>query len=220
MNKSIIKIIVLWVFVIGIVVSLISLHNYLKREDEKWREFRRNTFATDLQSLYETATTQFISDSMGTITGEGVAYGRSNNNSCYGKSVNGYYNESGDVELKELDYYNSYPKLDYYIEFNLAGEVIKFFATDGEYQYAYYGDGLKRELLKVCESIRKNPDNLITPMIVTASKKTDEERIEILNQEPVQPVQLVDQDQLQEVILNYINQQVVKKKIKNERRGG
>ena len=42
------------------------------------------------------------------------------------------------------------------------------------------GDGLKRDLLKVCESIRKNPDNLITPMIVTASKKTDEERIEIL----------------------------------------
>ena len=35
------------------------------------------------------------------------------------------------------------------------------------------GDGLKRDLLKVCESIRKNPDNLITPMIVTASKKTD-----------------------------------------------
>ena len=42
------------------------------------------------------------------------------------------------------------------------------------------GDGLERDLLKVCEFIRKNPDNLSTPMIVTATKKKDTERIEIL----------------------------------------
>ncbi len=42
------------------------------------------------------------------------------------------------------------------------------------------GDGIKRDLLKVCEFIRKNPDNLITPMIVTATAKTTQERIAVL----------------------------------------
>ena len=42
------------------------------------------------------------------------------------------------------------------------------------------GDGMKRDLIKVCEFIRKSPDNVSTPIIVTATKKTDAERIEIL----------------------------------------
>ncbi len=42
------------------------------------------------------------------------------------------------------------------------------------------GDGMKKDLLKTCEYIRKNPDNMSTPMIVTATGKTDNERIEIL----------------------------------------
>lgn len=42
------------------------------------------------------------------------------------------------------------------------------------------GDGLKKDLKRLCESIRKNPDNVITPMIVTATDKSPEERIEIL----------------------------------------
>ena len=42
------------------------------------------------------------------------------------------------------------------------------------------GDGLKKDLLKTCDFIRKNPDNYSTPVIVTATGKTDEEKIEIL----------------------------------------
>ena len=42
------------------------------------------------------------------------------------------------------------------------------------------GDNLKKDVLKVCEDIRKNPDNVITPMIVTASSKDVDFRIEVL----------------------------------------
>ena len=43
------------------------------------------------------------------------------------------------------------------------------------------GDDLEKDALKVCEFIRKNPDNAITPVIVTASSKDDEFRIEVLS---------------------------------------
>lgn len=42
------------------------------------------------------------------------------------------------------------------------------------------GDGLKKDVLKICEYIRKNPDNAITPMIVTATDKNKDFRVEIL----------------------------------------
>lgn len=43
-----------------------------------------------------------------------------------------------------------------------------------------HGDGIKKQILKVCEYIRKNPDNAITPMIVTASNKEVDFRVEVL----------------------------------------
>jgi len=42
------------------------------------------------------------------------------------------------------------------------------------------GDELEKNVLKVCEYIRKNPENAITPMIVTGSSKEVEYRVEIL----------------------------------------
>ncbi len=41
-------------------------------------------------------------------------------------------------------------------------------------------DGLEKDVLKVCEFIRKNLDNAITPIIVTASSKDVEFRVEVL----------------------------------------
>ncbi len=42
------------------------------------------------------------------------------------------------------------------------------------------GDGLKKDLLKTIEFIRKNPENRITPVIVTSENKNKEYRIEVL----------------------------------------
>lgn len=42
------------------------------------------------------------------------------------------------------------------------------------------GDDLEKNVLKICEYIRKNPDNAITPMIVTSSSKEQDFREEVL----------------------------------------
>lgn len=42
------------------------------------------------------------------------------------------------------------------------------------------GDGLKKDLLKTCEYIRKNPENRITPIIVACENKDKTFRIEVL----------------------------------------
>ena len=42
------------------------------------------------------------------------------------------------------------------------------------------GDNIKKDLLKTCDYIRKNPENRITPIIVTSENKDKEFRIEVL----------------------------------------
>jgi len=42
------------------------------------------------------------------------------------------------------------------------------------------GDGLEKDVLKICEYIRKSPENAITPMIVAASSKNVDFRVEVL----------------------------------------
>ena len=42
------------------------------------------------------------------------------------------------------------------------------------------GDGLKKDLLKTCEYIRKNPENSITPIIVACENKDKTYRLEVL----------------------------------------
>jgi len=42
------------------------------------------------------------------------------------------------------------------------------------------GDNIKKDLLRTCEYIRKNPENRITPVIVTATDKDKDFRVEVL----------------------------------------
>lgn len=42
------------------------------------------------------------------------------------------------------------------------------------------GDDINKDLLKVCEFIRKSPENRITPVIVTATNKDKDYRVEVL----------------------------------------
>ena len=42
------------------------------------------------------------------------------------------------------------------------------------------GDNMKKDLIKTCEFIRKNPENRITPIIVASSNKDREYRVEVL----------------------------------------
>jgi prepilin-type N-terminal cleavage/methylation domain-containing protein len=113
------------------ILVIIALPNVLGM----FNEAKKNTFVTELQSIYTTAETQFVSDSMGDMTQftDGIKYGR-----------------AGTVDLtgagfKLLDLSGT-KAIDYYIHFNLAGKVVEFYARDGQFQYVYSGKtGLAKE---------------------------------------------------------------------------
>ncbi len=97
---------------------------------------KKNTFVTEVQSIYSTAETQFVSDSMGDMTkyaaAGGIQYARAKGYSATGSG------------FKTLDLSGT-TTIDYYIKFNLAGKVTEFYATDGQYQFIYKGVGLAKD---------------------------------------------------------------------------
>ncbi len=94
-----------------------------------FNDAKENSFMTELKQIYKVAQQQWVTDSMVT-TGEQV-YSRCNN--CTGKSLQ----LSGRTEL------------DYYIEVDKSGKVVKYYATDGTYQFTYDGDLLATQINNV-----------------------------------------------------------------------
>ena len=83
---------------------------------------KKNSFTTEVKELYKIAQQQWISDSM--FETKDQEYGR-----CSGCSY------------KELDL-TGRQELNYYIKINKAGNFVKYYATDGSYQFKYDGSGL------------------------------------------------------------------------------
>lgn len=105
------------------ILVIIALPNVLGM----FQSAKKNTFTTELQNIYKSATTQYVSDSMNRKAGAqatGITYARQGGKSC------------GTSNLLDL---SGTETIDYYIEFNLSGEVIKYFATDGEFGF-YFDD--------------------------------------------------------------------------------
>jgi prepilin-type N-terminal cleavage/methylation domain-containing protein len=115
------------------ILVIIALPNVLGM----FNQAKKNTFVTELQSIYDTAATQFVSDSMGDMSkwSGGITYARVSGTRVAQSTESGY-------KLLDLQGTNA---IDYYIHFNLAGEVTEFYATDKQYQFIYNGPGLKKE---------------------------------------------------------------------------
>jgi prepilin-type N-terminal cleavage/methylation domain-containing protein len=115
------------------ILVIIALPNVLGM----FNQAKKNTFVTELQSIYDTASTQFVSDSMGDMSkwSNGITYARIGGTRVPQAVATGY-------KLLDLSGTNA---IDYYIHFNLAGEVTEYYATDGQYQFIYSGPGLKKE---------------------------------------------------------------------------
>ena len=140
MTKRKIKIILFIICVITITSTLIILlfKGMEIAQNEMNSGPKVNTFTTEIRSIYETATTQFITASMGDISEwpDGITYARANGISVAKSPETGY---------QLLDIYGT-TLIDYYIHFNLAGDVTEFYATDNEkFQFIYNGPGLKEE---------------------------------------------------------------------------
>ena len=111
------------------ILVIIALPNVLGM----FQSAKKNTFTTELQNIYKSATTQYVSDSMNRGAGVGagsIAYGRTDGHSC------------GTSNILDLSGTES---IDLFIKFNLSGQVVQYYATDGEFGYYYSGSGLAIE---------------------------------------------------------------------------
>ena len=107
------------------ILVIIALPNVLGM----FQSAKKNTFTTELQNIYKSATTQYVSDSMNRAVGsgaEGIWYTR------FGKGTTSCGSKA------ELDLSGT-ETIDYYIEFDLSGNVEQFMATDGEFVFWFNG---------------------------------------------------------------------------------
>ena len=101
---------------------------------------KENTFITELKSIYRTAESQWISESM--FDTQEKVYSR-----CKSGCTNPL-NLSGREELE------------YYIKLDKSGKVVEFYATDGTYQFEHNGDLLLTNIQGV-EKIADLPETEI-----------------------------------------------------------
>ena len=98
------------------VIVIIALPNVMGM----FNKSKENTFTTELKSIYRTAESQWISESM--FDTQEKVYSRCKS------GCNNSLNLSGREELE------------YYIKLDKSGKVVEFYATDGTYQFEHNGD--------------------------------------------------------------------------------
>ncbi len=104
------------------ILIIIALPNIMSL----FNQSKQNSFETELKNIYKTAEQEWMKDSM--FDTRNIVYAR-----CKSADCTNQLSLSGREEIE------------YYIEVDKAGKVIKYFATDSTYQYEYNGTGLKIE---------------------------------------------------------------------------
>ncbi len=128
MKKGFTLVELLAVIAILAILVIIALPNVLGM----FQSAKKNTFTTELQNIYKSATTQYVSDSMNRGAGSqatGIFYTRTKGQSdgttsCGSKAI---------LDLSGTE------TIDYYIQFDLSGNVVKYAATDGEFVFFFDG---------------------------------------------------------------------------------
>ncbi len=108
------------------ILVIIALPNVLGM----FQSAKKNTFTTELQNIYKSATTQYVSDSMNRGAGSkasGIWYTRSHT----GNSPAVACGSTARLDLSGTETIN------YFIQFDLSGKVIRYAATDGEFVFWY-----------------------------------------------------------------------------------
>lgn len=104
--------------------NIMSLFNSSKKE----------SFTTEIKTIARAAEQQWMNDSM--FETNDMVYARVQNETC-----------SKSLKLSGRD------EINYYIKINKNGNITKYYATDGTYQYGYTGKGLKVEDIIDIETI-------------------------------------------------------------------
>ena len=106
-----------------------------------FNEAKKNSFTTEIKEIYKVAEQTWISDSMF-------------------ETKKQIYSRCPTCNTKNLEL-TGRNELDYYIEFNKSGNIVKYYATDHTYQYKYDGDGLKVENITGVDTIADLSDENI-----------------------------------------------------------
>ena len=118
---------------------------------------KQSAFLTEVKSVYTAAEDAYVQDSFS--EGGSKKYSHCSNGTCNEK-------------LKLL----GNAKIDYYIEIDSTGNIVKYYATDGTYQYSYTGSGLKKPDIKKASFV---PDLPIDDRIVINGGGYDYEEEEL-----------------------------------------
>ena len=125
----------LCVIAILAILVVIALPNILSM----FNSAKKNAFEAEAKNVYTTAEQQWISDTF-------ISSGTKVYSHC----------ESGCNDKLSV---NARDNLEYYIEFSSKGDVVKYYISDGNYQYRYEGTGLKKTDIKDVEFVPNVEEN-------------------------------------------------------------
>ena len=126
----------LCVIAILAILVIIALPNILSM----FNSAKKSSFETELKSVYTAAEERWIND---TFSSSGTK--------IYAHCLSGTC--SNELKLNGRD------NLEYYIEFDTKGNIVKYYAKDGSYQYSYNGPGLKKDGIVDAELLASLEDN-------------------------------------------------------------
>lgn len=136
-NKGFTLVELLAVIAILAILVIIALPNVMGM----FNEAKKNSFTTELKQIYKTAEQERMLDSI--------------NN-----SDEKVYSRCSTCTSKQL-MLSGRNNIDYYIRLDRGGNVVKFYATDGTYQYKYDGSGLLLTDITEAQTIAELDDSQI-----------------------------------------------------------
>ncbi len=119
-NKGFTLVELLAVVAILSLLVIIALPNII----ELFNEAKERSFITECKQIYTTAQQKWMTDSM--FETDEMKYARSNQQNCNNK-----------LDLSGRN------EINYFVKINKSGSVSEFFATDGTYQFQYFGGNLQ-----------------------------------------------------------------------------
>ena len=144
------------------ILVIIALPNVLGM----FQSAKKNTFTTELQNIYKSATTQYVSDSMNRGAGSkasGIWYYRSH---IAGQPAVAC-GSTAKLDLSGTE------TIDFFIQFDLSGKVIRYAATDGEFVFWYDEKDNGNKGLEIEKIGDKTEANTTVYTIADEAKKTD-----------------------------------------------
>ena len=125
-----------------------------------FNDAKKSSFTTECKRIYKVAEQAFMNDSLYEQTER-------------------EYAKCDECTQKQLDL-SGRDNIDYYIKFNKGGKVVKFYVSDGDYQYEYDGEDLLIENIDGIQTVAElNEDEIIniddTAVVKAAYLKTGKE---------------------------------------------